>query len=78
MEGNSFLIMPANTDCDHSYLMRKRVGPTGRKFFMILVDECYSCKEFFPVRPDKLSESMAKWIERWNRRVRSCDDKTSP
>ncbi len=62
----------AQQDCDHNYLMRKSVGPTGRKnFFMILVDECYSCKEFFPVHPERLTESKARWIERWNRRARS-------
>jgi hypothetical protein len=50
---------------------RRRVGPTGRRFFMILIDSCYECGTMYPVEPDKLSYHEARWVERYNKRMKT-------
>lgn len=63
---------------------RRRVGPTGRRFFMILVDSCYACGAIYPVEPNRLSYHEARWVERYNKRMKinylenEPNDKTDP
>lgn len=54
-------------DCGHHIGNRRRVGPTGKKSFMIRVDSCCECGKLYPV--DSLSEDEQKWVNRWNKRM---------
>jgi ribosomal protein L37E len=58
---------PKPSECVHKHTKRISVGPTGRKHFMVPVDECYSCGYQIPAR--KLSYKERDWLDRWNARL---------
>jgi len=47
---------------------RRRVGPTGRKHFNILVDTCYKCGAMFQVY--NIPHIKEEWVRRYNERMR--------
>ena len=47
---------------------RRRVGPTGRQLYNILVDTCYTCGALFPVQ--ELKVKQRNWVERYNKRMK--------
>ncbi len=47
---------------------RKRVGPTGRRSFMVLVDDCGRCGRILRSVFD-LSWREYSWVRRWNARL---------
>jgi hypothetical protein len=55
--------------CDHVLGYRKRIGPTGKKTFNILVDQCLKCKILVPKYPSKLTYEESNWLKRYNKRI---------
>lgn len=55
-------------ECKHDTGDRRRIGPTGRKQFMILVDRCHKCGAMIPVFPKELTWKERNWIERFNKK----------
>jgi len=55
--------------CNHHVGNRRRVGPTGKDFFMIRVDSCYECGTIYPV--DNLTYKERNWVDRWNKRIKN-------
>lgn len=47
---------------------RRRVGPTGRGDFSILVFTCSICGALCPVFPERLGWKEHDWVRRWNLR----------
>jgi len=55
--------------CDHMCTYKRRVGPTGNKDWMILVNQCGRCAFIIPVYPDTLTYQQKKWVDRYNKRI---------
>ena len=47
---------------------RQRVGPTGNKCLMILVEKCLKCGILVPVQPAALTYIECMWVERYNKK----------
>ena len=47
---------------------RRRVGPTGRQLYNILVDVCYQCGALYPV--NELKGKQLNWVNRFNKRMK--------
>ena len=60
--------------CNHHVGNRRRVGPTGRDVFMILIDSCFNCGTMVPV--DELPYKENRWVERYNERMKREFEKT--
>lgn len=60
------------SECRHN-LNRRYVGPTGRKGFMILVDECSRCLRILRTVRD-ISWPEYCWVRRWNARQEPRDE----
>jgi len=58
------------TVCNEGHVgSRRRIGPTGRELYNVLVDICYRCGSLFPVQ--ELDVKAARWVERYNKRMKS-------
>lgn len=55
------------------YRGRCRVGPTGKKQWMIRVDGCHNCGVILPAQ--KLTTNQKNWVKRWNNRIKPLEEK---
>lgn len=49
---------------------RRRVGPTGKEVFSVLIDSCYGCGTIYPVEKDLIYKHK-RWVDRWNERMKN-------
>jgi hypothetical protein len=54
--------------CGGKFGARRRVGPTGRKNFNILIESCYRCGILRNIEP--LTKEEQSWLDRYNNNLR--------
>lgn len=50
--------------CTSHAMQRHKIGPTGHKHWMIIVNSCYRCGIIEPAQP--LTWEQHEWVHRWN------------